>query len=81
MELAYFTVKEARACLFAGLFFAALFLMPRTGLFGIPRYDLLRLFMLGEEADLAPRHKVSLNRFLLGLLKGFRNLDTAAQGV
>lgn len=41
----------------------------------------LRLFMLGEEADLAPRHKVSLNRFLLGLMKGFRSLEAAAQGV
>jgi hypothetical protein len=30
-----------RACLFVGLFFAAVFLVPRAGLFGIPRYDLL----------------------------------------
>lgn len=50
VELGYFTVKEARACLFAGLFFATLFLMPRTGLFGIPRYDLLLLFALGVQA-------------------------------
>jgi len=41
VEFLYFGVKEARACLFVGLFFAAIFLMPRAGLFGIPRYDLL----------------------------------------
>ncbi len=46
VELAYFTIKEARACLFAGLFFVAVFLTPRTGLFGISRYDLLLLFAL-----------------------------------
>lgn len=45
-ELLYFGLKEARACLFAGLFFAAVFLAPRAGLFGIPRYDLLLLFAL-----------------------------------
>jgi len=41
VEFLYFGIKEARACLFVGLFFAAIFLMPRGGLFGIPRYDLL----------------------------------------
>ena len=41
----------------------------------------LRLFMLGEDGDMAPRHKVALNRFLLGLLTGFRSLESAAQGV
>jgi uncharacterized membrane protein YoaT (DUF817 family) len=41
VELLYFVVKEARACLFVGLFFGAVFLVPRAGLFGIPRYDLL----------------------------------------
>ena len=50
VELAYFTVKEARACLFAGLFFVAVFLMPRTGLFGIARYDLLLLFALAVQS-------------------------------
>jgi uncharacterized membrane protein YoaT (DUF817 family) len=40
-EFLYFGIKEARACLFVGLFFAAIFLMPRAGLLGIPRYDLL----------------------------------------
>lgn len=41
IEFLYFGIKQVRACLFAGLFFAAVFLTPRTGLFGIPRYDLL----------------------------------------
>ncbi|RZJ02169.1 MAG: DUF817 domain-containing protein, partial [Haliea sp.] len=41
-----FGIKEARACLFAGLFFAAVFLVPRAGVAGIPRYDLLLLIAL-----------------------------------
>jgi uncharacterized membrane protein YoaT (DUF817 family) len=40
-EFLWFGIKEARACLFVGLFFAAIFLMPRAGILGIPRYDLL----------------------------------------
>lgn len=47
VDLWYFTIKEARACLFAGLFFASVFLVPRAGLGGIPRYDLLLLIALG----------------------------------
>ncbi len=46
-ELIFFGIKEARACLFAGLFFLAVFAVPRAGLFGIPRYDLLLLIALG----------------------------------
>jgi uncharacterized membrane protein YoaT (DUF817 family) len=41
VEFLYFGVKQVRACLFVGLFFAAVFLVPRAGLFGVPRYDLL----------------------------------------
>lgn len=41
IELFYFGIKEARACLFAGLFFLLLFLTPKAGLWGIARYDLL----------------------------------------
>ncbi|GGE14762.1 hypothetical protein GCM10011390_37370 [Aureimonas endophytica] len=41
VELLFFGLKEARACLFAGLFFLAIFIVPRHGLSGIPRYDLL----------------------------------------
>ncbi|HJV39777.1 MAG TPA: DUF817 domain-containing protein [Geothrix sp.] len=42
-----FGLKEARACLFAGLFFGAVFSMPRGGVLGLPRYDLLLLVALG----------------------------------
>lgn len=41
MEFLYFGVKEARSCLFAGLFFVAVFAVPKAGLLGIPRYDAL----------------------------------------
>jgi uncharacterized membrane protein YoaT (DUF817 family) len=49
-EFLYFGIKEARACLFAGLFFFALFVIPRAGLFAIPRYDLLLLIALAIQA-------------------------------
>lgn len=41
-----FGLKEARACLFAGLFFTAVFAIPRSGLLGVPRYDVLLLVAL-----------------------------------
>lgn len=47
MEWLYFGFKEARACLFAGLFFAAVFCVPRTGWLGLPRYDWLLLIAVG----------------------------------
>ncbi|MES3023883.1 MAG: DUF817 domain-containing protein [Pseudomonadota bacterium] len=43
VEFWYFGVKNARACLFVVLFFAAVFLVPRAGVFGLPRYDVLLL--------------------------------------
>jgi len=46
VEFFYFGIKEARACLFVGLFFAAVFTLPRAGMFGIPRYDILLLVAL-----------------------------------
>ena len=49
-EFLYFGVKEARACLFVGLFFAAVFTVPRGGLFGMPRYDVLLLWALAIQA-------------------------------
>ncbi len=51
-EFLFFGIKEARACLFAGLFFVAVFAVPRAGLFGIPRYDLLLLIALGVQAGM-----------------------------
>jgi uncharacterized membrane protein YoaT (DUF817 family) len=50
LEFVYFGLKQARACLFAGLFFAAVFLMPRAGLWGVPRYDALLIVALGIQA-------------------------------
>ncbi len=46
IELVYFGIKEARACLFAGLFFLAIFTVPRGGIFHVPRYDVLLLVAL-----------------------------------
>jgi uncharacterized membrane protein YoaT (DUF817 family) len=50
VEFLYFGVKEARACLFAGLFFLSIFLVPRAGLFGLPRYDVLLIIALAIQA-------------------------------
>jgi uncharacterized membrane protein YoaT (DUF817 family) len=47
VELLLFGIKEARACLFAGLFFAAVFLIPHQGLWYVPRYDVLLIIALG----------------------------------
>ena len=41
LEFLYFGIKEARACLFVVSLFAAAMLMPRAGIAGIPRYDVL----------------------------------------
>lgn len=41
IEFLYFGIKQARSCLFAGLFFILLFSVPKSGIFSIPRYDLL----------------------------------------
>ncbi|AZG11173.1 DUF817 domain-containing protein [Pigmentiphaga sp. H8] len=50
LEFLYFGLKEARACLFVGLFFGAVFLVPRSGLWGIPRYDALLAIALAIQA-------------------------------
>ena len=50
VEFLYFGLKEARACLFAGLFFLAVFTVPRAGLWGVPRYDVLLVFALVVQA-------------------------------
>ena len=49
-EFLWFGFKNARACLFAGLFFLAVFGVPREGILGIPRYDLLLLIALAIQA-------------------------------
>lgn len=50
VEFLWFGIKEARACLFAGLFFLAVFGVPRAGILGVPRYDLLLLIALAIQA-------------------------------
>ncbi|HEX7641744.1 MAG TPA: DUF817 domain-containing protein [Burkholderiaceae bacterium] len=50
IEFLYFGAKEARSCLFVVLFFTAVFTLPRAGLFGIPRYDLLLIIALTIQA-------------------------------
>lgn len=50
VELIHFGIKEARACIFVGLFFAAVFTVPRAGLFGVPRYDVLLVVALAIQA-------------------------------
>jgi uncharacterized membrane protein YoaT (DUF817 family) len=45
-EFLYFGIKQARACLFAGLFFLAVFLVPRSGVLGLPKYDAILLIAL-----------------------------------
>ena len=49
-EFIAFGIKEARACLFVGLFFLGVFLVPRAGIGGLPRYDVLLLVALGIQA-------------------------------
>lgn len=41
VEFLWFGLKQARACLFAGAFFLAIFFVPRDGIAGLPRYDVL----------------------------------------
>src|SRR5687768_7398154 len=50
VEFLWFGIKNARACLFAGTFFVAVFGVPRAGILGIPRYDLLLLIALAIQA-------------------------------
>ncbi len=45
-EFLMFGIKEARACLFVGLFFIAVFSVPRSGILGLPRYDVLLIIAL-----------------------------------
>lgn len=50
VEFLYFGIKQARACLFVGLFFAAVFAVPKEGLFFLPRYDVLLIAALAIQA-------------------------------
>jgi uncharacterized membrane protein YoaT (DUF817 family) len=50
LEFLYFGIKEARACLFVGLFFTAVFSVPRVGILGVPRCDVLLFLALAIQA-------------------------------
>lgn len=52
VEFLYFGIKEARACLFVAGFFLAILLIPRAGLFGLPRYDVLLVVALAIQAGM-----------------------------
>ena len=49
VEFWYFGIKQARACLFAVLFFAAMFLLPHQGILGVPRYDVLLIIAVSAQ--------------------------------
>jgi len=46
LEFWAFGIKQVRACLFVGLFFTAVFTVPRSGVLGVPRYDVLLVVAL-----------------------------------
>src|SRR5688500_2474293 len=52
VEFLWFGIRNARACLFAGLFFLAVFGVPRGGVLGIPRYDLLLVIAVVIQASM-----------------------------
>ncbi len=49
-EFLYFGLKELRACLFVGLFFAAVLTVPRAGFPGVSRYDALLIIAIAIQA-------------------------------
>jgi uncharacterized membrane protein YoaT (DUF817 family) len=46
LEFLVFGLKQIRACVFVAVVFAAVFLMPRAGVCGVSRYDLLLIVAL-----------------------------------
>jgi uncharacterized membrane protein YoaT (DUF817 family) len=73
VEFLYFGFKEARACLFAGLFFVSIFLVSREGILGLPRYDVLlviafgiQLFMIWSKLETLDEAKAILLFHLVG---------------
>jgi len=52
VEFLLFGIKEARACLFAGLFFVAVFAVPQAGWIGVARYDWLLVIAVVLQAGM-----------------------------
>lgn len=46
VEFLFFGLKMGRACLFAFLIFGAMFIVPKAGIGGVPRFDVLLFFSL-----------------------------------
>lgn len=63
IEFFLFGIKEARSCLFAGFFFVAMFIVPRQGLLGLPRYDVLLLLALLFQAFMLWRQLETWDEF------------------
>lgn len=59
----WFVRAEALACVFAGLFFAAVMLVPRAGVLGLPRYDVLLLVALAIQAWLLASGRETRDEF------------------
>jgi uncharacterized membrane protein YoaT (DUF817 family) len=51
-ELAFFALKQARACLFAAVIFLSVFVVPRGGIWHVPRYDVLLAIALVTQAGM-----------------------------
>ena len=51
-EFFVFGLKQMRACLFAGLFFAAVFLLPRAGVWHVARYDVLLIIAIAIQVGM-----------------------------
>ena len=60
LELGLFTIRNARACLFAFVIFGAVAVVPRAGLFGLARYDALFAIALAAQAWLLWRRLETL---------------------
>jgi uncharacterized membrane protein YoaT (DUF817 family) len=52
LELLWFGIRQARACVFVVLFFSAVFTIPRAGLLGVPRYDLLLVIAIAIQVGM-----------------------------
>jgi uncharacterized membrane protein YoaT (DUF817 family) len=84
--LAFFTLKQMRACLFCGLFFLSVLLAPKPDLWGIPRYDvllmsslLIQLWMLWTKLETVDEFKAICLFHLLGFVLEFFKTSPSIQ--
>jgi uncharacterized membrane protein YoaT (DUF817 family) len=62
-ELTCFVVREVRASLFVGLFMAAVLILPRGAVLGVPRYDVLLIYALALQALMLGLRLETLDEF------------------